>query len=46
MGTVGAFQWKGGYQQFTSAGQLIHSEEPTYLPPDSYLGKRVVENDL
>ncbi|XP_076008041.1 integrin alpha-D-like [Genypterus blacodes] len=38
MGTVGAFEWRGGYQSYTTAGVLIKSEELSFMQPDSYLG--------
>ncbi|XP_067431757.1 integrin alpha-M-like [Thunnus thynnus] len=38
MGIVGANQWKGGYQQYTSTGQKRISYESSNMEPDSYLG--------
>ncbi|XP_067431756.1 integrin alpha-M-like [Thunnus thynnus] len=38
MGIVGANQWKGGYQKYTSTGQKGISYEPSNMEPDSYLG--------
>lgn len=38
MGTIGAFQWRGGYQQYTSTGQMTFTNSPTYMMTDSYLG--------
>ncbi|KAF7659509.1 hypothetical protein LDENG_00295850 [Lucifuga dentata] len=38
MGTVGGFQWRGGYQQYTSTGQMMLNDQPTYMMADSYLG--------
>ncbi|XP_044193373.1 integrin alpha-M-like [Thunnus albacares] len=38
MGIVGANQWKGGYQHYTSTGQKRISYEPSNMEPDSYLG--------
>ncbi|XP_044193380.1 integrin alpha-M-like [Thunnus albacares] len=38
MGIVGANQWKGGYQKYTSTGQKWISYEPSNMEPDSYLG--------
>ncbi|XP_044193365.1 integrin alpha-M-like [Thunnus albacares] len=37
MGIVGANQWKGGYQHYTSTGQKGISP-PSNMEPDSYLG--------
>ena len=41
MGIVGANQWKGGYQHYTSTGQKRISYEPSNMEPDSYLGKNI-----
>ncbi|XP_067431753.1 integrin alpha-M-like [Thunnus thynnus] len=38
MGIVGANQWKGGYQQYTSADQKWISYDSSNMEPDSYLG--------
>lgn len=38
MAIVGANQWKGGYQQYTSRGVKGSSFEPENVEPDSYLG--------
>ncbi|XP_044193374.1 integrin alpha-M-like [Thunnus albacares] len=41
MGIVGANQWKGGYQQYTSADQKWISYDSSNMEPDSYLGKNI-----
>ncbi|XP_023145572.2 integrin alpha-X-like [Amphiprion ocellaris] len=38
MAIVGANQWKGGYTQYSRAGNRINSFEPESMKPDSYLG--------
>ncbi|XP_038591668.1 integrin alpha-M-like isoform X4 [Micropterus salmoides] len=38
MGIVGANEWKGGYQQYTSAGTIVSTFAPEYMETDSYLG--------
>ena len=41
MGIVGANQWEGGYQRYTSTGQKPISYEPSNMEPDSYLGTNI-----
>ncbi|KAM3842555.1 integrin alpha-M-like [Diretmus argenteus] len=38
MATVGAFSWRGGYQQYSSRGQITSSKQPMDMEPNSYLG--------
>ncbi|KAM9837953.1 integrin alpha-M-like [Aulostomus maculatus] len=38
MAVIGANQWRGGYQEYTKAGQEGGSYEPLSMEPDSYLG--------
>ncbi|XP_071764788.1 integrin alpha-M-like [Centroberyx gerrardi] len=38
MATVGAFDWRGGYQEYSSRGQRTSTHEANYMQPDSYLG--------
>lgn len=42
MGIVGANEWKGGYQQYTSAGTIVSTFAPEYMETDSYLGKNMI----
>ncbi|KAM3859600.1 integrin alpha-M-like, partial [Diretmus argenteus] len=38
MATVGAFSWRGGYQQYSSRGQITSFKQPMDMDPNSYLG--------
>ncbi|XP_034050179.1 integrin alpha-M-like [Thalassophryne amazonica] len=38
LGIVGANEWRGGYQKYTSRGQKFDSYEPGSIELDSYLG--------
>lgn len=41
MGVVGANTWRGGFESYSTNGQLLSSYEPGYIVPDSYLGKEI-----
>ncbi|KAM4623967.1 integrin alpha-M-like [Polymixia lowei] len=41
MGTVGAYQWRGGYQEYSASTSKTADYEPTDMEPDSYLGYSV-----
>ena len=45
MAAVGAFQWRGSYQEVSTEGQREDFKELRDMDPDSYLGQEV-QNEL
>lgn len=40
MTSVGAYDWSGGFQGYSSSGQPKFPQEKQFVDPDSYLGKK------
>ena len=40
MASVGAYDWSGGFQGYSSDGQLTFQQVEQFVDKDSYLGKK------